>query len=36
MPQSIKGWLMFGIAFGVALFVFNNVAFLSNLVSRKA
>ena len=36
MPKSIKGFLMFGVAVLAVLFIVNNVAFLGNLVSRKA
>ena len=35
MPKTLKGWLMFIAAVGVALWAFNNVAFLNQLVARK-
>jgi len=35
MPHTLKGWAMFIVAVGAALWLFNNVAFLSGLVSRK-
>lgn len=35
MPKTIKGWITLAISFGVLLFVFNNVAFLSNLTARR-
>jgi hypothetical protein len=36
MPHTLKGWLMFVVAVGVALWLFNNVAFLNGLVGRRA
>lgn len=36
MPHTLKGWLMFIVSVGVAIWLFNNVAFLSNLVARKS
>lgn len=36
MPQSLKGWAMFIVAVGVAIWLFNNVNFLTGLVARRS